>query len=163
MSNIPISLTMRVGGPEPENPIAIYNQAVGFYLAGHRCLLVIPTDPKTNQSLPLQGVVNFVFSIELFLKSILVKNGIEKKNTHKIKELVGSCPPDLVEKISKEYSSTIQSPNFDEIITLTNDMFVKVRYQYEYNVHGLSDSAVIALATTLYTVCEDLLKSSSSN
>ena len=146
-----------MAGPEPNNPVRIYQQAIGFYLAGHRCLLDIPLGPKTNQSLPIPAVVNFVFSIELFLKSILVKKGKGKKG-HKIKELLNDCPPDIIEQVRKEYDSVCPSPNFNEITVIVNDMFVQVRYEYEYNVNGLYDSAVITFARSLYIVCDTLHK-----
>ena len=154
--DVPISLTMRSVGPEPNNPTTIHHQAAGFYYAGHRCLLSIPIGPKTTQSLVIPSIVNFVFSIELFLKSIIVKAGNKPKNTHKIVELVKDCPVDTMRKVRKEYDSVCQSPNFNEIVAIVNDMFVQVRYQYEYDINGMYDSAIIAFANALFIVCDEL-------
>jgi hypothetical protein len=154
--DVPISLSMRTIGPETNNPVTIYHQAVGFYYGGHRCLLSIPIGPKTVQSLVAPSIVNFVFSIELFLKSIIVKSGTKPKKIHKIKELVNDCPDDIIDKVRKEYDQVCQSPNFQEIIEIVNEMFVQVRYQYEYNVNVMYESAVIIFANALFIVCEEL-------
>lgn len=156
MKNVPVSFTMRLGGPEPRNPLTIYHQAVGFYFAGHRCLLDIPIGPKTSQSLVAPSIVNFVFSIELFLKSILIKSENNPQKTHKIMDLMMSCPKNVTDRIREEYELVVKDPSFDKIIFIVNDMFVQVRYQYEYNVNVLYDSAVIALARSLYIVCDEL-------
>ena len=148
---------MLVGGHQPNNPLVIHNQAVSFYLAGHRCSLEIPTGPKTVQCLPIPAVANFVFSIELFLKSILVKSKNNKKG-HKIRDLVNACPTEIISQIRIEYEKSRKEPSFDKIIDIVNDMFVKARYLYEYDVNIMYESAIIVLARSSYVVCDKLHK-----
>lgn len=156
MKDIPIVLSIRLGGPEPNNPVTIFHQAVGFYLAGHRALLSIPTGPRSVQSLDAAAVVNMVFAVEVFLKAIINNAGLKKKTIHKIRELANYAPDEIMAKVKIEYDQVCSQPDFSQILDITNDMFVQVRYQYEYDVNVLYESAVFALGSALYKVCDEI-------
>jgi hypothetical protein len=150
------AISMRVSGPDRNDPVSIYHQAAHFYYAGERCLISIPTGPNSEQVLPAAGVVNLVFSVELFLKSIILLSGNRPQNTHKIKDLVRDCPADIIDKVKEEYESRTPTPNFQNIVEIVNEMFVQVRYQYEYDVDVMYEPNVVELARSLFAVCEQL-------
>jgi hypothetical protein len=144
-----ITLTVKVAPDEPRNPVSIYHLAQGFYLAGNRCLLNIDVAPGTMQCLTSPGVVNLCFSIELFLKALIVSAGGTPKRTHKLVELFSAAPAATQEAMRSQFNAKI-NPTLDELLVQISDYFVQVRYGYEFNIFCFHEYPVYNFAQMLY-------------
>jgi HEPN domain len=144
------SLTVKIAGPDPRNPVSIFNHAQGFYLAGNRCLLDIEVGPSVTQCLVSPGVVNLCLSIELFLKSVIIASGGAPPKTHKLLDLVPLLPAGFMEKIELRYRGSVSEPTLGDLLSQVNEFFVKLRYEYEFDVFAFQESAVLTLAKALY-------------
>lgn len=147
------SFTFKVVGPSPKDPLSIFHVGQGFFLAGQRCLLEFRVGPGQTQYLPGAGVANLCFAIELFLKSLVILLGKDLPKTHKLTELVGALPKSELDPVRAAYGQQVQSPSFDELLAEVSDFFVKLRYEYEYNIFSLNEHPVYVLADCVYQHC----------
>ena len=155
------SFTFKLGGPDPRDPLSIYHLAQGFFMAGRRCLLEIAVGPGTTQYLPSPGVVNLCFAIELFLKSLVVLQGKSAPKTHELADLLSLLPEEDIEPVRAAYQKQLQAPSFDELLKEINQFFVKLRYEYEFDVFSFNEHPVDVLADALYRHCAERHKSQS--
>ena len=145
-----ITLTAKLKGPDPWNPVSIFHLAQGFYLAGTRCLLPIEVGPGVTQCLVSPGVVNFCLAIELFLKAVITSAGKQPPKTHKLSELFARASAKLRSKVRSDYERAVSDPTFDGLISLVDDYFMRVRYKYEFNIFGFHEHPISVLAQSLY-------------
>lgn len=133
----------------------MFDHACAFAHCGELCRRKMDGVASVFYANPV--IVNYSFSCEVFLKTLLHLYGVEFKNEHELKKLYMLLP----EKVQKEIkNSTIKKhgqwediwkiPLLDQI----SDAFVKWRYSYE---HDPSKSASISLNFDfLCTFCEIL-------
>lgn len=108
------TFSMRTVGPSPEDPLSIYHLGQSFYLAGGRCALNIETGPKTVQSLLSPSVVNYCFSLELFLKALIRAEGRKPPRTHRLDDLYAAIPETSRIAVREGYATTVREPKLDE-------------------------------------------------
>jgi hypothetical protein len=145
-----VTLTVSLVGPEPRNPVSIYQLGQSFFLAGNRCLLNIDVAPGITQCLVSPGVVNLCLAIELFLKSIIVAGGAVAPKSHNLKELCALASSEFIDELRKSFNASVSNPAFDELLEQVNEYFVKIRYGYEFNVFAFHEYPVHELAKLLY-------------
>jgi hypothetical protein len=144
-----VTLTVKLAPPD-KSPISIFHVGQAFYLAGNRCLLSIDVGPDVTQCLTTPSVTNFCFSIELFFKSLLAADGREIPKTHKLQELFGLLATDDREAIALAYHAVVSEPKLDELVAIVSEFFVKLRYEYEFEVFALQEFPVVSLAKSAY-------------
>lgn len=155
------SFTFKLAGPSPRDPLSIFHLAQGFFLAGQRCLLEIAVAPGTTQCLVSPGVVNLCFSIELFMKSLIVLQGQASPKTHKFAELAALLPATDIAQVRVLYQQQVQKPSLDELLAEVSQFFVKLRYEYEFDIFSFNEHPVSVLADALYRHCAERNKSQS--
>ena len=100
-----------------------------------------------------RGTTNLCFSIELFLKSLLVLLGKDVPKTHKLDELANLLPKKELETVRTAYAKHIQQPSFDMLLSEISQFFVKLRYEYEFDIFSINEYAVCVFADALYQHC----------
>ena len=94
-----------------------------------------------------------VFSIELFLKSLLVLHGAHVPKVHKLAELVALLPAEELVPVKYAYHQVVQKPSFEELVGEISELFMKLRYEFEFNIFSLNEFPVFTLAEALYIHC----------
>ena len=144
------TFTVSLQSPRPNDPVSVFHQAQGFYLAGNRCLLDIEVGPGVTQCLVSPGVVNLCLSIELFLKALIIARGAAAPKSHKLVDLVAAVESSHIDAVRSQYAQVITTPAFDELLSEINDFFVKIRYGYEFDIFAFQEAPVSVLAKSLY-------------
>jgi len=155
------SFTFKVGGSTPKDPLSIYHLGQGFFLAGKRCLLEIAVGPGAMQCLVSPGVANLCFAIELFMKSLIILGGQDSPRTHKLADLGNLLDRSDLEAVKAYYDVRVQDPSFDNLLIEVSEFFVKLRYEYEFDLFSLNDHPVSVLAEGFYLSCADRNKRTS--
>lgn len=107
---------------------------------------------RKHKNLNMQFCVNALFSIELFMKSILLSNNIdvkEKKFKHDIYKLFNELEVDIKDKIKKDVKYDTKSisdllgnivnfASFEEELEFISNDFMYLRYEYEKFLNGYS-------------------------
>ncbi|EAQ32291.1 HEPN domain-containing protein [Idiomarina baltica] len=105
-----------------EQTFVAASNAMSFYAAAKRCSL------KGMIPLGTPSVICGAFSVELSMKSLLYKNGVESKGHHLLK---------LMRKLSPEIQNEIRDglgkkwPDFEEQLENCDKAFVDWRYAHE--------------------------------
>ena len=144
------SLTVKLARPEVKNATGIFHQAQGFLLAGNRCLLEVTVGPGLTQCLISPGVVNLCFAIELFLKSLIVLGHEQPERTHKLDKLFSKLSEKARCEIEEKYNIYIKEPSLKDLLSRIDDYFMKVRYEYEYDIYAYEETPVFQFAKILY-------------
>ncbi len=145
----------------PDVPRDIYHLAQGFYLAGNRAALDIEVGPNLTQSLLSPSVVNFCFSIELFFKALIQKDGTKPLRSHLLQELFEKLDQPTRAEIKKSFENIVPHPAFEEFLKQINDYFQKVRYEYDYPVEIFYEGPIAQFARVVYLHCSKIFKEDS--
>lgn len=148
-----VTMTVKLGGPTPNDPLTVYYLAQSFYLAGRRRLLNIEVGPGLTQCLTSPGVVNLCFSAELFMKVLIISSGASAPKLHKLKDLFGNLREEDRTTVSDIYQRTISRSHGDILLDQVDDYFVKVRYEHEFDVFAFHEHAITMFADALYRHC----------
>lgn len=104
--------------------------------------------------------VNFAFSCELFLKTLLLFNEIPYKRKHKLEELFNELPKKYQLKIQEQcllkYGGE-KDPFGLSFLSNVSDAFEKWRYCYEYDSLRLEIGFLQVLAKVLREICSQEL------
>jgi len=147
------SFTVQLRGPDPLQPVPIYQLAEGFFLAGGRCLAELPVAPGLTQCLVSPGVVNLCLSIELFCKSLIVAaTRRPAPKTHRLVDLFRRLPPALASEVEQRYAAEVPSPALPVLLDQANEYFVRVRYGHEFNVFSFAEHPIFVLASVFHSV-----------
>lgn len=99
--------------------------------------------------------VNIAFACELYLKMIMLKDGIEIPHIHKLGKLYNHLPQKRQEELRILFN--ISEPVFLSLLKASSDLFEKYRYGFENNnlpkVHGMF---MLNLAENLHSICKTL-------
>lgn len=107
----------------------VLNQARGFFLAGQRCDKRITKPGSTEiEWLPMPAIVCFSFSIEVFLKGLILWATGNTPRGHGLKDLFDLVPPGHQSAISDAYTG---NPPLLDLLHQCDRYFERVRYIYE--------------------------------
>ncbi|MFN7221824.1 MAG: hypothetical protein ACK5UX_14445, partial [Burkholderiales bacterium] len=81
----------------------LLNQAVGFFNAASRCFADVQISPLIKNAPMTPGVVCIAFSIELYLKLMLLLSNVGPKRLHKIDELYAELPDSFKQRLAAQY------------------------------------------------------------
>ena len=95
------------------------------------------------------------------MKSLIVRHGRESPKTHNLAELAGLLPATDLAAVRGVYQQRVQAPSFDELLAEVSQFFVKLRYEYEFDIFSLNEHPVSVLADALYRHCAERHKSES--
>lgn len=145
--------------------LKMFEQACAFHDIGNSCVIE-PTPYKNRRTThTIAGLVNSVFSCELFMKTIIVYKGIcDKPHGHNLYELwmeIKNNDSQLAIKIEESIKSLYGSQNenlFIETLDICKLNFQELRYIYEYPSVKSNFTFIRYLSIALKNVCEDLLK-----
>lgn len=112
----------------PLNSTGAAQQSRAFLLAAHRSLEQRPLGPKQVQWFAVPAVVCLAFSIELGMKSLIMRHGQAVK-THDLTKLFGRLGPDVQARIAA--ATTIDRPPFDALLREHSRAFEDWRYIHE--------------------------------
>lgn len=154
-----VSTTIRLSAPDAKDPINPYHVGQSFYLAGHRALLDIAVGPGKTQYLAGPGVSMLCFSIELFMKSLILATGAEPPRTHNLEELFACLPDEAKASIRQGYERSVLAPSLDDLLAEIARFFEKLRYEYEHDIFSFNEGPVIILAKAAYIYCSQKYES----
>lgn len=141
--------------------IDIFNDANCFYECAQMALGT-KEDKSINvvnnlkiQMLKAPFCVNIAFACELYLKMIMLKDGIEIPHLHKLDKLYNNLPQNRQEELRILFN--ISEPAFLSSLKASSDLFENYRYGFENNnlpkVHGMF---MLNLAENLHSICMTL-------
>ncbi len=105
------------------------NNAKAFKKSAERSLEQRKLPNGQIQSLAVPAIVNFAFSIELYLKYLLIKNGAGFKKVHKLFDLFNLLNTDIKQEIIK--STTYNQAEFELLLEQHTNAFIDWRYLHE--------------------------------
>lgn len=111
----------------------LINEANQWYIASRRCHADVPLSPNVTQSLLSPSVVCNAFSIEIYVKSILVFSGTIPPKHHLIDKLFLGVPISTRSKVSARFSDywRFQDNILEEYLAETANWFKSFRYVFE--------------------------------
>ncbi|MEI6729265.1 MAG: hypothetical protein WCK98_06510 [bacterium] len=115
--------------PYSQTPLTLYNFGKSFLLAGERCRKSEDNGDGGVASLTVPSLVNYAFSVELFLKGICLHEGINNVRGHEIKVLF-----DRINNINKSKIEGLFNSSWHQVIPNLNEMHSLV-----LNDNGFSD------------------------
>ncbi len=108
--------------------------------------------------LPAPTVVNAAFACEMFLKAMLVNDGIIKFKNHSLLKLYDLLSEDTHKKICSYFDDESGEPFLRKQIAKHPDDFVDIRYYVENEEWGQMDpTAVVTLAYNLSEITKFVL------
>lgn len=116
------------------DPARIFQAGDAFRLAGERALEERYTDLLEFEWLPIPGIVNLAFSVELLLKALLTSRGIEPQRSHNLKSLFEQLEDDdkkAIERVYLEKTQHADAPLFQDLLNEADNIFIEARYFYE--------------------------------
>lgn len=102
-------------------------------------------------------MVNLCFSIELFLKALIIARKDVPPKTHSLRELFDFVGEDVISNIKNEFEKKVQDPDFDSFVETISSYFLKVRYEYENEVFEFNEHFIHVLARCVYIFTADSL------
>lgn len=144
------TIAFKIQSSSQDVPQDIYHLAQAFYLAGNRAALNIEVGPNLVQSLLSPCVVNYCFSLELFFKALIQKNGYKAPKTHELEKLFNLLPSDEQTVIKEHFEAIIQQPEFIMFLVEISNYFQKVRYEYEYPIEIYYEGPIAQFAKIVY-------------
>lgn len=122
------------------------------------------------KSLNSQACVNALFSIELYLKSILLNSGVnvtEERFGHKIYDMYCKLNESLKNKIKKDikvdeiiyktmFNEIIKFKSFEEELEYISDDFMYLRYEYEKFINGKQIITLTGFIMSLKSNCRKI-------
>jgi hypothetical protein len=131
------------------------NVAKSFILAAERCDQTQRINENQIEVLLVPAITNRAFSIELYLKTLLLAEGKEEEG-HRLDKLYKKLSTESKGRILGLLS--IEAVRFDREIEAISNTFVKWRYIYEVKTASLNLDFLRGLSYALKKVHEDSLK-----
>ena len=130
----------------------ILNTARSFYLAAKRNDEQRPLPNNQFEMLLVPAATNRAFSIELYLKALLVKEGSPSRG-HKLHELFNKLKPETQVKIIN--NTQLSDQEFAQHINAITNLFVEWRYIFEMEQISLSYKFLRDLADSVQMVSNE--------
>jgi len=138
--------------PEQYDPRAAWFNANLFLKAAERC----GSEGDGHNWLAVPEIVNRAFACELFMKSILLIQGVEPPlRIHNLKELFNLLPHNVQLEIQTDMSSLCE--DFDGRLAEISDLFEECRYAFEYERLCLNLPYLRKLTRLLWTISAKLV------
>ena len=128
-------------------PQHMLNEANTWYVASRRCHESIPLSPNISNSLLHPTIVCNAFSIEMYLKSLLVISKISPNKEHRLGSLFQLLPMDVRDKASARFADywTYSDNDLVQYLSETSEWFVSFRYIFEPIAHFMVTGTPSAL------------------
>lgn len=136
---------------DPVQPIdRMFRHGRAYHEAALRCLELRPGHGFLFQP----ALVLFAFVIEIYLKTLLVREGRNPRSGgHALDKLFAKLADDTRTRISERYAERHDGQILDDDIAAYSLLFVELRYAYERDgAHQTDMSGVAQLASALYEV-----------
>ena len=138
-----------------------YRNAKGFQETAYN-VFKLCDKPNFLDQLLAPCVVNYAFACELYLKTMLLKNGTTFKRTHKLKDLYILLDDISKENIENKYALDPRGKNrnFHTALELNTSVFEKFRYLHEVtsSTKSVEINALVKFCSILQIVCESNIK-----
>jgi hypothetical protein len=130
----------------------LLNQAVGFFNAASRCFSNISISPLIHNSPMTPGVVCAAFSVELYLKLLILLASGSPQRGHKLDELFAALPQKEQQKVTEKYGNPAISTHIKEV----SNAFVTWRYEHEHEALTINPDALMAIARACHLVVREM-------
>jgi hypothetical protein len=135
---------------DAEMPQRMLNAAAAFYIAATRCHGTVHT-ATTSYATHAPSIVNFAFSIELYLKLIiLVTTGRMAPPRHKLVNLYDKLSDEARSAVIATWKFPGDPEHLRNLITDASDDFVQWRYAHEYKFVVASPDELHDIARALH-------------
>jgi hypothetical protein len=142
---------------EREMPQRMLWAAVAFFQAGSRCALPIMLSPGREHSLGAPTIVNYAFSIELYLKLLLLlTSGRLHRGNHDLFEIYKLLGQDVRERITRNTRFPGDETYVPEALEDLAKVFVEWRYAYEQEFLVASPDTMVVIATALHRTVKEV-------
>ena len=141
------------GASTRETPTFIFQEGVNFHSAALRCAAPV-ANGEGSIVLTSPYIICYAFACELYLKSMLVDNGVALPiKEHRLDKLCDKLSQSFRESLQLDYAkSTGRPPNLmSQDITGLSNTFVRWRYRFEASVLDIEVQHLVNIARTLYT------------
>lgn len=145
------------------DPLQMLQTGDLFLLASERCLEQRKIDEHSFEMLLVPAIVNRALACEIFLKALLIHQGImpsgRGNDLHNLLELWKQLPDDIKTKIlqASHYNANGQSA-FEKNLEPIALAFFEWRYIYELKTASLNLQFLDILATALKQISNDIIK-----
>lgn len=113
------------------------------------------------------AIINLSFSVELYLKALVQKYGIQYQKVHGIKGLYDDLPPIVKDTLAAKYQKKCPYPvSLTETLEVHDQAFIKWRYAFEPKNHSVVayfDNLKIAADTIREVLVESETKNNNTN
>lgn len=141
---------------ESEMPQRLLNSAVAFYQAGVRCRATWEISPGDTIGVGAPTVVNFAFSVELFLKLALLLTTGDIPKLHKLLDLYEGLNDSTKQLLQKHSPFPGDEQWFAEEIGVVSNAFVEWRYAHEKEFLSVSVDTIREIALCLHRAVREI-------
>lgn len=140
------------------NVAEMFQVGCDFYDCAYMCKMSCINPKWDAKVLAVPEAVNFAFSCEVFLKTLLCLNSISYRRGHKLEELFNALPEryktNIIQQCTKTYEDSEET--FDMgFLSNVSDSFEKWRYCYEQDNQPLKIGFLYVFAGILKELCEN--------